>query len=202
MFSGIIEQVGIVAVVEEGRDARHLTVEAGPLSAELEPGDSVSVDGTCLTVETVSGDRFSVTAVAATLSRTIAGGYATDTAVNLERALRADSRLDGHLVQGHVDGIGSLVEAADAGESRVLRFRIPEEVAAATVEHGSIAINGVSLTVSRLLGNAEIEVALVPFTLTHTNLRLLRPGDPVNVEGDLIGKYVGKMLAPYREEPT
>ncbi len=202
MFSGIVEGIGVVLGVQAGGAGRRLSIDAGPLAAELEPGDSVSVDGACLTVETVAEDHFSVAAVPATLSRTIAGGYEEGTRVNLERALRVDGRLDGHLVQGHVDGIGSVSSSIEEGESRTLRFRIPDAVAAVTVEHGSIAINGVSLTVSRLLGSGEIEVAVIPFTLAHTNLRFLGHGDRVNVEGDLIGKYVGRMLAPYREEPT
>ena len=199
MFSGIVERVGTVQAIDEREQARRIRLEVGAWCRELEPGASIAVDGACLTVESVSDDSVSLTAVSTTLERTIAGGYAVGSSVNLERALRADSRLDGHLVQGHVDGIGDLVSRVPEGDAQLLRFRIPEDVAALTVEHGSIAINGVSLTVSEITGPCEVEVAMIPFTGMHTNLGSIGVGDRVNVEGDLIGKYVGRMLAPYRE---
>jgi len=199
VFSGIVERVGTVQAIDEREQARRIRLEVGAWCRELEPGASIAVDGACLTVESVSDDSVSLTAVSTTLERTIAGGYAVGSSVNLERALRADSRLDGHLVQGHVDGIGDLVSRVPEGDAQLLRFRIPEDVAALTVEHGSIAINGVSLTVSEITGPCEVEVAMIPFTGMHTNLGSIGVGDRVNVEGDLIGKYVGRMLAPYRE---
>ena len=197
MFSGIIEQLGIVSEIEPGPQSRKIRLDVGSLADDLRPGDSVAVDGACLTAETVGPGSFTMTAVSATLERTIAGDYAVGTPVNIERALRADGRLDGHLVQGHVDGVGALVSRTVDGDAHLLRFRLPLDVARATVEHGSIAVNGVSLTVSRLLDPAEIEVAVIPFTRAHTNLGTMEVGARVNVEGDLIGKYVGRMLAPH-----
>jgi riboflavin synthase len=137
-----------------------------------------------------------VEAIATTLSRTIAGGYRAGSRVNLERGLRLSDRLDGHFVQGHVDGVGELAAVRREGQHRLLDFRIPPEIAAVTILHGSIALNGVSLTVNAL-DRGECQVAIIPHTWERTNLRDLTAGDSVNVEGDLIGKYVGRMAAAW-----
>ncbi|MEZ4422702.1 MAG: riboflavin synthase [Gemmatimonadota bacterium] len=198
MFTGIVEAVGEVTRLEpRGREGRRMSLRAPGLVASLALGDSVAVDGACLTVETLSEDGFTVTAVEATLARTILGGYREGSGVNLERAARLGDRMDGHLVQGHVDGVGTLQEVGGGEASRVLRFRIPAAIWRQTVSQGSIAINGVSLTVQRLLPPDEVEIAIIPFTAQHTNLGRLEPGARVNVEGDLIAKYVGRMLAPH-----
>ncbi|NIT85378.1 MAG: riboflavin synthase, partial [Gemmatimonadetes bacterium] len=128
------------------------------------------------------------------LERTIAGGYGVGSRVNLERAARLADRLDGHLVQGHVDGLGRLERNVKSGEYWLLDFGIPPEIHAQTVEHGSITLNGVSLTVSELLPESGVRIGVIPFTHGHTNLGDLRKGDPVNVEGDLVGKYVARIL--------
>lgn len=197
MFSGIVEVVGTVAAVNPRREVRELVVEAPGIAPELIPGQSVAVDGACLTVVEPQDTSFTVEVIGTTLSRTVAGRYAPGTRVNLERALRMGDRLDGHLVQGHVDGVGELVSSRREGEFHLLDVRLPEEVARGTILHGSICLNGVSLTVNALDGTL-CQVGIIPYTWEHTNLALLQPGEPVNVEGDLIGKYVGKWMAGFR----
>lgn len=195
MFTGIVETVGRVREVSASDGLRRLVLAVDPTFLEdLEPGDSVSVDGACLTAVEVVADGFRVDVIASTLGRTVAARYRPGVHVNLERAVAVGERLEGHIVQGHVDGVGNLIRNRREGDTRFLELSIPPEVHAATILHGSIALNGVSLTVNRLLGEDRIEVALIPHTWTRTNLSELAPGDPVNVEGDLIGKYVGRLL--------
>jgi riboflavin synthase len=195
MFTGIVEGIGRIARVEEWGTARRVVVEAAGLAVELAPGDSVSVDGACLTVVTLDPTSFGVDLITPTLERTIASDYRPEARVNLERAMRIDRRLDGHLIQGHIDGVGRLESVGGEGADRWMDFRIPSDVASGTVLHGSIALNGVSLTVSELVSAEVVRIGVIPLTIERTNLGALRPGDPVNVEGDLIGKYVGRMLA-------
>lgn len=195
MFTGIIEAVGTVVEVRDGDRLRRIVIDAPePFVEGVEPGDSIALDGACLTPVRVEAERFEVDAVRSTLGRTIAAGYRGGTRINLERALEVGGRLDGHLVQGHVDGLGELIRSREEGGTRFMEVRVPREVHAATILHGSIALNGVSLTVNRLDDPDRIEVALIPHTWTHTNFSTLEPGDPLNVEGDLIGKYVGRLL--------
>jgi len=195
MFTGIIEATGVIRDVEDRESTRRFSVEATGIVPELGPGDSVAVDGACLTVVELEADRFAVDVIGTTLDRTIAGTYREGTRVNLERALRIEQRIDGHLVQGHVDGIGELVQCIMEGEFWLMDFRLPRDVAGLTVPRGSVAINGVSLTVSEEVGAGVFRVGIIPFTHEHTNLGDLEVGAAVNVEGDLIGKYVGKVLA-------
>lgn len=198
MFSGIIESLGTIVGVEAKEGAATLTIRCDDLAGELALGDSVAVDGACLTVESRSGREFSVTAVATTLDRTIAGTYNEGTIVNLERALRVGDRLDGHFVQGHVDGVARLVDVDRRGSDVKLHFDVPAEIAKTTLNKGSITLNGVSLTVADGPAGPDgnrIGVAVIPFTLGKTNLSTLKPNDVVNVEADLIGKYVGRMVA-------
>jgi riboflavin synthase len=196
VFTGIIEAVGTIAAVEEGEDARVVTIRAPEVvDGTLAPGASVAVDGACLTAVDVTAEAFTVEAIGTTLSRTVARTYGPGVRVNLERALRMGDRLDGHLVQGHVDGLGELVSSERKGDYWLLDMAIPRSVGETTILHGSIAINGVSLTVNALPGPELCQVAIIPHTWTHTNLADLDPGDPVNLEGDLIGKYVGSILA-------
>jgi riboflavin synthase len=195
MFTGIVEAVGQVAEVGDGDELRRLTLTApGDFLEGVEPGDSIAVDGACLTPVEVTGGSFRVELVASTLTRTVAGDYVEGSRANLERALKLGDRLDGHLVQGHVDGIGHVTQIEKSGDTHYLDVRLPSEVHAATILHGSITLNGVSLTVNRLEADDRIQVALIPHTWDHTNLSDLKIGDPVNVEGDLIGKYVGRLL--------
>jgi riboflavin synthase len=195
MFSGIIEATGRVRDVRDLESTRRLWVDAHALAPELRAGDSVAVDGACFTVVAHDPDGFAVDVIGTTLERTIAGGYRRGSRVNLERALAAAGRIDGHFVQGHIDGIGHLVRCTMEGEFWLMEFDLPADVAALTVERGSVAINGVSLTVSRLLDGGACRIGVIPFTHEHTNLGDLEDGAAVNVEGDLIGKYVGKVLA-------
>jgi riboflavin synthase len=195
VFTGIVEALGRVARVEDREAGRRIWVDAPALAPALRPGDSVAVDGACLTVVLPEAESFAVDVIATTLARTIAGRYREGSRVNLERPLALGGRLDGHLVQGHVDGLGRLERCTIQGDTWLMDFWLPAEVAALTVERGSVAINGVSLTVSELLDDEACRVGVIPYTRAHTNLGELRPGDPVNVEGDLIGKYVGKVLA-------
>lgn len=195
MFSGIVEATGRIRSVTELETTRRFVVEAPTFAREAAPGDSIAVDGACLTAVEVDGDTFSVDVIGTTLERTIAGRYAAGTSINLERALKVNARLDGHMVQGHVDGIGELIQVREEGEYGLMDFRIPREVAGTTILHGSIALNGVSLTVSDIVGEDVVRIGVIPFTHAHTNLGALELGDPVNVEGDLIGKYVARILA-------
>lgn len=195
MFTGIVETTGVVRRVEEGAESRRIRFEAPSIADELAPGDSVSVDGACLTVTDLHDDGFSVDVIGTTLRRTIAGAYRVGHRVNLERAAQLGDRLDGHLVQGHVDGIGHLEKNMKDGDYWLLDFAVPEDIQRQTIEHGSITLNGVSLTVSELLPGSGVRIGVIPFTWEHTNLGELEPGDRVNVEGDLIGKYVARILA-------
>jgi len=195
MFSGIVEAVGRIRSVEDLDSTRRFRVEVPAFASQLELGESVAVDGACLTVTVVDDDGFAVDVIGPTLERTIAGSYVDGAAVNLERALCVGSRLDGHLVQGHVDGIGHLMECVKDGEFWIMDFALPSDVHAETIEHGSVTLNGVSLTVSELLPERGVRIGVIPHTHEHTNLGALEPGDAVNVEGDVIGKYVARILA-------
>ena len=202
MFTGIVEGVGTVERVRDDEGLRTLVVGC-PLAFldGVAVGDSIAVDGACLTPVALEGDSFTVELVASTLSRTVAGGYAPGHRVNLERAMPVGGRFDGHVVLGHVDGIGSLVALREEGGTRYLDVALPEEVWGLTILHGSITLNGVSLTVNRLEAPDRCQVAIIPHTWEKTNLSALRPGDGVNVEGDVMGKYVKRILAPHRPGP-
>ena len=200
MFTGIIEAVGEVAAVTEGQGGRTLVI-AAPFARELVPGQSVAVDGACLTVRAAATGTFTVDAGASTLQRTVGGRYVRGAAVNLERAVRVGNRLDGHLVQGHVDGLAIFLGGRVAGDTRFLDFELPEDVFATAVLHGSIALNGVSLTVNDLRSERRCEVAIIPYTWENTNFPTLEVGDPVNAEADLIGKHVRRILEGSRSFP-
>jgi riboflavin synthase len=195
MFSGIVEEVGKIRATREMDGARELDIEAEVVLEDLKPGSSVSLDGACHTVVEVLAGGFTVNSVGTTLSRTVAADYTEGTSVNLERALAVGTRLDGHLVQGHVDAVGDLIGVEDQGEYRLLDFRIPSDVASGTILHGSITLNGVSLTVNAISDDHVCQVAVIPYTWEHTNLSRLEAGSRVNVEGDLIGKYVQRLLS-------
>ncbi len=194
MFSGIVEEVGTVRATREMDGARELEIDAKVVVEDLAPGASISLDGACHTVVGVLGGGFTVNSVGTTLSRTVAADYTEGSHVNLERALVVGTRLDGHFVQGHVDAVGDVIGVEDLGEYRLLDVRIASDVASATILHGSITFNGVSLTVNAISDDHICQVAVIPYTWEHTNLRMLEPGSRVNVEGDVIGKYVRRML--------
>jgi riboflavin synthase len=195
MFTGVVEALGRVAECRDLGTGMEIRIETPPgFLVGVEPGASIAVDGACLTPVRLGEAEFTVQVVAATLSRTVAGRYRPGSAVNLERAMAVGERLDGHFVQGHVDGVGQVTKIQDVDGSHLLEIAIPAPVHALTIPLGSVALNGVSLTVNRVAADGRIEVSLIPHTWGATNLGRLQPGDPVNVEGDLIGKYVGKLL--------
>jgi riboflavin synthase len=197
MFTGIVEERGEIVAVEQLPDAARLTV-AGPLvTSDAKHGDSISVNGVCLTVVDVSGGAFTVDVVHETLLRSsLAKAHAGDQ-VNLERAMALGDRLGGHIVQGHVDGTGIFVSRDGAG---LTTFELPENLSRYVVEKGSIAIDGVSLTVASLVGN-QFAVALIPTTLSLTTLGQRQPGDVVNLEVDVLAKYVERLLPVGVGEP-
>ena len=198
MFTGIVEATGVVSRVDTSAGGLCVRFRAPDLIEGLTVGRSVAVDGACLTVVERHQDGFSVDVIGTTLERTVAGGYREGMRVNLERGLRLGDPLDGHLVQGHVDGIGEVLAMRAEGDPVLVDVRLPPEVEAVTVLHGSITLNGVSLTVNAQPGPGSCQVALIPYTRKVTTLGDLRIGDAVNLEGDLIGKYVGRMLASQR----
>ena len=200
MFTGIIETVGEVASITESGGGRTVEI-AATLAGDLTPGQSVAVDGACLTVRELGGGTFTVEAGVSTLERTVAALYRRGSPVNLERAVRVGDRLDGHLVQGHVDGVATLLGVRRSGNTRLLDFELPADVFGATILHGSIALSGVSLTVSGLLDGAVCQVALIPYTWERTNLSSLERGDAVNVEADLVGKYVTRIMEARNLKP-
>ncbi len=201
MFTGIIEEVGVVGSVEPAGNGVALAVRAGAVVDDLADGDSVAIDGVCQTVTSLSNGSFTVQAVATTLGRTTLGEYRPGRRVNLERALRMGARLGGHMVQGHVDGVGRVRSIRRQSELVLIDFTLPPEVEPVTVLHGSIALNGVSLTVNALPEPGVGQVSIIPFTWGHTALAELREGDGVNLEGDMIGKYVRHLLgAPGGED--
>lgn len=194
MFTGIVEEVGVVADVREAGNGAVFTIAADAVREGLGLGDSVAVDGACLTVTSLPDGTFTVQAVGTTLGRTTFGGFRAGRRVNLERALALGQRLGGHVVQGHVDGLGTVESIRREEELVLIEFTMPEDVAAVTVLHGSITVNGVSLTVNELPRPGVCQVSIIPFTWEHTNLADLAEGDVVNLEGDTIGKYVRHLL--------
>jgi len=197
MFTGIVEQVGEITSRTTGSGSVAFGVAAPVLASSLDPGDSIAVDGVCLTVTTRGHDEFTVDAVAATLVRTTLDGWEPGRRVNLERAVALGRPLGGHLVQGHVDGIGTVARVIRKGEDVRVAVEVEPSVLDVTVERGSLAVDGVSLTVARL-DEAVAQFALIPYTWSHTTLHRLEPGSRVNVEADLIGKYVRRLIEPYR----
>jgi riboflavin synthase len=199
MFTGIVEGVGTVAelAVAPDRSGARLRLAAPFLAADLALGDSVAVNGCCVTVAGREPDGFSADLVAETLRRTALGRLRPGDRVNLERPLAAGGRLGGHLVQGHVDGVARLLERRPVGDGEELRVELPEPLARYVVEKGSIAIDGVSLTVAGL-GPGWFGVALVPHTLQVTTLGQRRPGDPLQLEVDVVAKYVERLLGAWK----
>ena len=196
MFSGLVDAIGTVAAARNTDAGRELTIEAP--YADLAPGESVAVNGACLTVRDAVGGKFTVAAVSSTLPRTTIGEWKAGTRVNLERALRADSRLGGHIVQGHVDAVGEISAREESGDALLLSVSLPAGLSDLVVPLGSITIDGVSLTVNDLPDSDTVQLSIVDFTRRHTTLGDLRPGARVHVEADVIAKYVQRMVLPYR----
>ena len=198
MFTGLVEGLGqIVRLVPQGPDARVLIAPPWPVS-EAVVGESVAVDGACLTVTKLEGQAFWMDVSAETLSRTTLGGLKTGVRVNLERAMQLGDRLGGHLVTGHVDCIGTVARLSDHGSSVLLEIEIPPEHLQFVVEKGSVAVSGVSLTVNQV-SDTGFSLNIIPHTMSETTLHLAKRGGSVNIETDLIGKYVARLL-PGRAE--
>ncbi len=193
MFTGLVEEVGHVRALDVDGERARLTVDAPLVTADLPLGASVAVDGACLTATTVDGSTFSVDLMRETLRVTALARLAVGSRVNLERALAADGRFGGHLVQGHVDGVGAVVDVEDVPGTRTLRLRVPDGLGRYLVSKGSLCVSGVSLTVGALDGDV-VTIGLIPHTLAATNLGDLAPGDGVNLEVDVVAKYVERML--------
>jgi len=192
MFTGIVEQRGSVVSVETANGGMRLVLDTGTLPA-IELGGSISVNGVCLTgVETGPG-RVAVDVVKETLSRSTLAELQPGDPVNLERPMAANGRFDGHIVQGHVDGVGAIIAIEPEGSGRRLRLRIPDALSRYVIEKGSITVDGVSLTVAAVKGD-EVEIALIPHSLQVTTLGLRAVGEKVNLEVDLVAKYVEKLL--------
>jgi riboflavin synthase len=194
MFTGLIEETGAVAWVRRSQSFQQLGIRAATVLAELRVGDSVSIDGVCQTVVAIDAGVFMVESVAETLHRTTLGRLTVGQAVNLERALRADGRLGGHLVLGHVDGVGAITALAPQAESWVLRVAPPPALDRFIAAKGSVAIDGISLTVAEVQADG-FAVAVIPHTFHHTTLAQRRAGDPVNLEVDVVARYLDRLLS-------
>ncbi len=197
MFTGIVTGIGTILNTRSDTTGLELTIESP--YADLQPGESVSVDGACLTVEVAGPTSFRVHLVPSTLERTRFVEYGPGRRVNLERALQVGDRLGGHLVQAHVDGIGTVDRVAESADGRILNLQVPAELARISIALGSITVDGVSLTVNAKPAAEIIQISLIPFTLQHTTLGERRVGDRVHVEGDVIGKYVHALMEEQRE---
>jgi riboflavin synthase len=193
MFTGIVEAMGTVAAAGDAGGKRRILIDAGDLAAGMRVGDSLAVNGVCLTAIEVTDSRVAVEAVDETLARTNLGLLRAGSPVNLERPMRADARFDGHIVQGHVDGVGIVRSVACEGASIRLWVDAPEGLRRYLAEKGSVAVDGVSLTVSGVDGTG-FEVVLIPHTLEATLFGARRPGDAMNLEADVIAKYVARLL--------
>ena len=195
MFTGLVDDVGIIERVERTPAGRELRVSSR--YAGLAEGESVAVNGACLTVRELGAGWFSVGAVVTTLDRTTIGDWAVGRRVNLERAMRLGDRLGGHLVQGHVDDVGVVDEVRRRDDALLVDVRLPADLEPLMVPHGSVAIDGVSLTVNALPAPGILQLSLIEFTCRHTTLGELRAGHRVHVEADMVGKYVRQLVAPY-----
>ena len=199
MFTGLVEEMGTIASISQSRGARNFTINADIVLSDLKIDDSVAIDGTCLTVIELTGKGFAVEAVEQTLKMTTLGSFRIGQNVNLERALRADARLGGHFVQGHVDGVGEVIKWQEQQGGKKITIKLDKELMKYIIPKGSITVNGCSLTVASIQGNS-IDIALIPHTLEVTTLGRLTAGDKVNIETDMLGKYAYKYMKPMLEE--
>lgn len=196
MFTGLIEETGSVAAVRPVGDGVEIEINAQLVIQDANIGDSISVNGVCQTVVRLMDHSFTVQAVGETLTKTTMGVLAEGSPVHLERSMRADTRMGGHMVQGHVSGLGEVVDVTDRGTSILLRMRLPEALLPLVVPEGSVALDGVSLTVASIEQDI-IGINIVPHTAAHTHLTQHQPGDRVNVETDILGRYVERMFRVY-----
>ena len=189
MFTGIVEEIGTVATIS----SNGMTVHAEKVMSDLKLGDSIAVNGACLTAVSIGDREFSVDLSPETMRRTSLGDLSADSVVNLERALSASDRMGGHIVQGHVDGTGRVTSTKDDGDSVIYRVRAPSKLMPYIVEKGFIAVDGISLTVVKV-GTSSFTLAVIPYTLHNTNLQTLSVGARVNLEADILAKYVENLL--------
>lgn len=196
MFTGIVEGFGVVKAIDKEGTNKHFTITS-PLSNQLHPDESVAHNGVCLTVTETTEDTFKVTAIEETLIKSNLSKLKVGDLVNLERAMRWDGRLDGHLVQGHVDQMATCIKVEEMDGSHYFHFE-HSDIGFINVEKGSICVNGVSLTVVDVWENG-FSVAIIPYTIEHTNFKHIIPGTEVNIEYDIIGKYVSKMMDSYKK---
>jgi len=197
VFTGIVEELGEVVALEQAGDSARLAVRGAKVAADAARGDSIAINGVCLTVTATAGMQFTTDVMGETLKHSALGSLTPGAAVNLERAVRPDGRLGGHIVQGHVDGTGTILSRAPGTDWEVVRIGMPPELARYVVYKGSVAVDGVSLTVSGLSDGGEpwFEVSLIPETLQRTTLGFRQPGAAVNLEVDILAKYVERLLA-------
>ena len=193
MFTGIIETLGTIQEIKKDKDNIHITMDSS-ITAELKIDQSVAHNGICLTVVALKDTSYTVTAIDETIKKTNLGNWEVGDSVNLERAMKLGDRLDGHIVQGHVDQTGTCIEAAETNGSWLYTFEYNEELNNLTIEKGSITVNGVSLTVINSKKN-QFSVAIIPYTYEHTNFNSFKIGTKINLEFDVIGKYVSKLYS-------
>jgi len=195
MFTGLVDDIGLVTAVERTDAGRAFRVRCR--YADLVVGESIAVNGACLTVRDCGPSWFTAAAVVTTLERTTMGRWTTGTRLNLERALRLGDRLGGHLVQGHVDGVARVLTIDPCDDARLIDLIVPADLSDLMVPHGSLTVDGVSLTVNDIKGPDIVQLSLIEYTLRHTTLGALTAGDEVHLEGDVIGKYVRQLTVPY-----
>ena len=193
MFTGIIETQGIVRKVVEKGSNKTFWIKS-PISSKLKADQSVSHDGVCLTVEEVKGSRHRVTAITETLSKTTLGDWQEGSVINLERCLKLNDRLDGHFVQGHIDTSAICIDKKEKDGSWEFSFQFLPGFASLMIEKGSITINGISLTIFNVT-ETTFTIAIIPYTFEHTNMKLVKPGQKVNIEFDMLGKYINRKLS-------
>lgn len=193
MFTGIVEEIGIIQKIKTLSGGKQFLVKASRVLEDLSAEDSIAINGVCLTATDVEQVGFTATAVEETLKKSTLDALRERDSVNLERAMKMNGRLGGHIVQGHVDGVGKVVSITKKGTGSLFKIDVPDTIIQLTVSKGSIAIDGISLTIAEIEGN-QITVAVIPFTMENTNMGSLKPGMNVNLESDIIGKYVQKLL--------
>ena len=193
MFTGLVEELGKVSGIEAGDAGARISISAPGIAGQISEGDSIAVNGACLTAARVSEDEFSADVMNQTLKLTALGSLESGDRVNLELAMRADGRFGGHIVAGHVDGVGEVTSIVDDGIAKRLSVAVPDDLLPLIVERGSITLSGVSLTVAGIEGD-RVEVSLIPETLERTNLGLLGEGDRLNLECDLVARHVRRLL--------
>jgi len=195
VFTGLVDDIGVIEQITATPAGREFRVRCR--YTDLQDGESIALDGACLTVREHGAGWFTAAAVVTTLERTSMAGWAVDRRLNLERAMRPTDRLGGHIVQGHVDAVGKIVSVVQRDDAWIITVRVPIEVEALLVPHGSVAVDGISLTVNALPGTGKLELSIIEYTWRHTTLSERVRGDAVHLECDVIGKFVQHLLAPY-----